>query len=189
MNIFPNKHYHITKKNLGDEVTLKPSGDFEPEGVSFAPSIEQAINAIPLYFTGEDNFNKDEAQYKKGVVRKTTFYVYTPSEEYKAIIPKTVDDIELSDERRVLGNVTSKKIGKISVESSESPKGRNIHGIKYRWIEKKNKSDKMSLSQAEKRAKPIPKIKKSKKKSTKKMFGNGFYLGRKLPNNSIKINI
>jgi hypothetical protein len=188
MNVSPYKHYHITQENLGEKVKLIPSGEFQPVGVSFAPSIEQAINAIPLYFTGEDNFNKKEENYKKGVLRKKVFYVYTPSKEYKAITPKTVDDIELSQEKRVLGSVDAKKIGKIVVESNESPKGRNIHGIRFRWLNN-NKHSTKSLSQAEKNPKHISSSKNSKKKSVKRKHGVDFYFGRKLPNNSIKINI
>lgn len=128
--IYPNKHIHLTSKDLGSKVTLHPSKNYTPEGVSFAPSIKQAINALPVFYSGEDVFVKKELP-NIYVEREYTFYVYTPVKKYEAIIPKTADDVDVSGERRVLGNVDAKLISKILVTSNETKSGKTIHYLDY----------------------------------------------------------
>ena len=129
MYVYPNKYFHLNKNNLGKCVTLIPSNFYKPNGVSFAPSIKQALNALPIFYTGTDNFIAKrlprvywEREYK--------FYIFTPIKRYKAIIPTTADDVKVSQERRVICPVESRLIGKITVVCDESQKGRNIHNMR-----------------------------------------------------------
>jgi hypothetical protein len=127
----PYKDIHITRKRLGKRARLKASGDYEPKGVSFSPSERQALNAIPLFYTGKDNFRFTKKDYKKGrKIRRFVFNIYTPVRKRKAIVPKKAGDYWKSGEKRVAGTVPVKRIGRMRVESSESRDGKNIYGMR-----------------------------------------------------------
>ena len=136
LKVTPNQWVHITRKNLGEEVTLEPSRGFTPMGVSFAPSVEQALDAIPLFFTGEKNAKENGVLLGKGKIRHFTYYVYTPVKQYDAVVPRKADDTDISGERRVLKKVKAKRLGIIDVTSRESHSGKQIYDLVYHWREK-----------------------------------------------------
>jgi hypothetical protein len=126
--VTPYTYIHLTKRNLGRSVTLLPSKGYRPSGVSFAPTIRQALNAMPVFYTGEDNFVGKKLPARH-MVKRYTFYIYTPVRRQLAIIPRTADDYRRSGERRVPEPIKCKRAGVITVVSRESPKGRNIHNV------------------------------------------------------------
>ena len=132
--VYPDRSVHITAEELGEKVILKPSGKYEPKGVSFSPTIKQALEGVPYFYNvaGADKpktIHWDER--KKWARRKSKWNVYTPTRKRKAIVPSTIDDFARTGERRVLGKVEVKKMGIISV------------GVKNnRWVyDWKNKRD------------------------------------------------
>lgn len=131
--VIPNKWFHITRRDLGESAILSPSGDFSPIGVSFAPSVRQALDAIPLFFSDEKSARENaESVSGSGKIRRFTFYVYTPIKRYVAIIPD-IEDIEVSGERRVLRGAKVRRVGIIDVTSRESWSGRQIYDLGYSW--------------------------------------------------------
>ncbi len=128
----PSRSIHITQKNLGNKVVLRKSKKYQPVGVSFSPTIRNALNGVPFYYnrSGTENVRrKDWKERKKFVKECNTWYVYTPTRTRKAVIPDTIDDYERTRERRVLDNVKAKRIGKIKVRV-----GRNRW--EYEWIDR-----------------------------------------------------
>jgi hypothetical protein len=111
--VYPNKSVHLTKENLGEIVELRTSDDYVPAGVSFSPTIKQALEGIPSYYTKE---TKDWKRRRKFVKEENEFNVYTPVRKQKAIIPQSIDDFKRTGERRVLNNIKTKRIGKIKVK-------------------------------------------------------------------------
>lgn len=129
--IYPSKSVHITQKNLGEKVTLRPSKNIRPKGVCFAPSVRKALEAVPFYYNVSGNNKprrKDWKQRKKFVSEGNEWNVYTPVRKRKAMIPEsTAHDTKRTGERRVLDKVEAKKIGRIRVRV-----GRNKW--EYKWI-------------------------------------------------------
>jgi hypothetical protein len=117
--VYPSKSVHITQKNLGKKVILRPSKTYTPVGVSFAPTVKKALEAVPLYHNRHGNEHlrrKDWIERQKWVNKSSEWNVYTPVRKRKAMIPSTIDDFKRTGERRVLGKVQSKKIGRIKVQ-------------------------------------------------------------------------
>jgi len=113
-SVYPERYYHISRKDLGRECTLIPSEGYSPSGVSFAPTIAKCLSAVPYYFTGQ---RADWERRKRFVKQGNIWYVYTPVKKTEAISisSKMTPDVLYSKERRVLGNVKVKRIGKIRV--------------------------------------------------------------------------
>ena len=122
--VYPNKSVHITPLDLGKKVVLKRSKVAKPAGVSFAPSIKKALEAVPYFYnvTGTDKPRRsDWRERKKWADKNNKWNVYTPVRKRRAVIPKTIDDFSRTGERRVLGKVKAKKIGtvKVSVKNNK----------------------------------------------------------------------
>lgn len=134
--VTPGKWLHISMKNLEQYVVLSPSRDFSPIGVSFAPSIKQALEAIPLFY-GDEKVAREGGKeiFGSGKIRRFTFYVYTPTKRYVAAIPSIdiCDDVKISGERRVLRKVKAKRVGVIDVVSRETWSGSKIYDLRYNW--------------------------------------------------------
>lgn len=90
---------------------------------SFAPSIKQALNALPIFYTGEDNFIDQDLPKK-----------YYERKKHRAIIPSGVVDVYVSKERRVLGNINVKLVGKVFVTTNESKGGWKIHTMRSKVV-------------------------------------------------------
>lgn len=128
--VYPSKSVHITRKDLGEDVVLRPSKNTKPKGVSFAPTIKKALNAVPIYYNrhGDEKVRrKDWQERKKWAAKTSEWNVYTPVRKRKAVVPDTIGDFSRTGERRVLGKVKAKKIGTIKVRV-----GRNRW--EYNWI-------------------------------------------------------
>ncbi len=121
--IYPSRSVHITRKNLGKRVKLRPSRKFIPTGVSFAPTVKNALEGVPFYYTDARDWKRRRRYVKEG----DEWNVYTPIRKRKAVIPTTIDDYERTRERRVLGKVNVKRIGRIKVKIG------NNRWV-YRWI-------------------------------------------------------
>jgi hypothetical protein len=112
--VYPGKSVHITPKDLGKKVKLKPSSGYLPKGVSFSPSIKKALDAVPYFY--KIKLTQSAWKLRKGwAEKKRKWNVYTPVRKRKAVIPKTIDDFGRTGERRVLGKVNAKKIGTVQV--------------------------------------------------------------------------
>ncbi len=123
MYVFPNKDFHLSRKYIGEHNVLKPTGNFNPPGISFASSIRECLEGVPFYFTEFRDWNR-----RKGFVREgNIWYVYTPIDKRESIIPDTIDDFNRTHEKRVLGKIHVELVGKIRV----SVRG---NAWKYRWI-------------------------------------------------------
>jgi hypothetical protein len=128
--VYPSKSVHITRKELGKNVVLRPSKNTSPVGVSFSPTVKKALNAVPLYHNRHGNEKirrKDWDERKKWVGKTSEWNVYTPVRKRKAVIPSTIDDFYRTGERRVLGKVKAKKIGRIKIKVKNNKWG-------YNWI-------------------------------------------------------
>jgi len=113
----PDEVYHITEKDLGDNVVLDPKfTNRDPlyyqgeSGISFSGSIEASLGSIP------DDYVEDKY-----------FYVYQPVKESKFIYDP---ERTATDEFRVTHPIEARRIGKIFSKASERPYG------KYKWISK-----------------------------------------------------
>ena len=116
--VYPSRSVHITQKDLGKRPVLRVTKNSKPVGVSFAPSVKKALNAVPFYYNRlgtEKVRSKDWKERKKYVKEGDTWNVYTPARKRRAVIPKTIDDFHRTGERRVLGKVRAKKIGTVKV--------------------------------------------------------------------------
>ena len=132
LSVHPGRSVHLTSKDLGPKTKLVPSGQYEPAGVSFSPSIRGALEGVPYFYnvSGSDSASsKDWEERKKWAKRKSIWTVYTPVRTRKAIVPKTIDDYGRTKERRVLGKIQVRRLGKIKV---------GVKGSKwtYKWVEK-----------------------------------------------------
>lgn len=125
--IHPNRCFHITRGYLGKWAILKPSGKYEPVGISFSPTIRGCLEGTPFYYTKRNDRKSDWQRRKKFVGEGNLWYVYTPINKVAAIIPDRIDDFERTRERRVLGRVSVKYVGRIVVNISE-------RGWEYKWI-------------------------------------------------------
>ncbi len=123
--IYPNKSIHLTQKDLGERTELKTSSDYIPKGVSFAPTVRQALEGVPDYYTN----TKDWERRRKFVEEEDEWNVYTPIRKRTAITPESISDYKRTGERRVLSNVIVKRIGKIKVKVGNNK-------WEYHWIEK-----------------------------------------------------
>jgi hypothetical protein len=128
--VYPSKSVHITRKDLGKKVVLRPSKSYSPVGVSFAPTVKKALEAVPIYHNrhGKEKLRPEDWQERKKWANKSSEWnVYTPIRKRKAVIPSTIDDFHRTGERRVLNKVEAKKIGRIKVR---------VSGNKwvYKWI-------------------------------------------------------
>ena len=128
--VYPSRSVHITRKNLGKRVTLKPSKKYVPSGVSFAPTVKKALEGVPYFYnvSGSDKpRRKDWKQRSKWAKKATNWNVYTPVRKRKAIIPKTIDDFSRTGERRVTDKVKARKVGtvKVSVKNNK---------WNYKWV-------------------------------------------------------
>lgn len=123
MYVFPEKDLHLSREYLGGFNVLKPTGDFKPLGVSFAPSIRECLEGIPFYYTD----SRDWGRRKRFVREGNIWYVYTPADKHEAVIPDTIDDFNRTHEKRALGKIPVEFVGKILV----SVRG---NAWKYRWI-------------------------------------------------------
>lgn len=110
MYVFPQKDYHLSLKYIGKHNILKPTGDYKPLGVSFAPSIRECLEAVPFYYTA----SKDWQRRKRFVREGRIWYVYTPSYQQEAIIP-TIDDYNRTHEKRATGKIEVDYVGAIRV--------------------------------------------------------------------------
>ena len=115
--VYPHRYFHITRHDLGQTVSLKPSGEFTPPGVSFSPIIRGCIKGVP--------FN---------VRSGNTWYVYTPVIKTGAIIPDTIDDFKRTGERRVLHKIKAILIGAITVMYKNNK-------WEYQWQKPRRKDD------------------------------------------------
>ncbi len=109
--VYPHRYFHITRHDLGERAILKPSREYEPEGVSFSPTIRGCLEGVPFYYTYVPDWRRRSDFTKQG----NKWYVYTPAEITEAIIPNTIDDFERTRERRVLHRIRVIKIGIITV--------------------------------------------------------------------------
>ena len=128
--VYPSKSVHITQKELGKKVVLRPSKNTRPVGVSFAPTVKKALEAVPTYHNrhGTEKIRrKDWDERSKWVKTKNEWNVYTPVRKRKAVIPSTIDDFHRTGERRVLGKVQAKKIGRVKVKVVNNRWG-------YTWV-------------------------------------------------------
>ena len=128
--VYPSKSVHITQRDLGKKPVLRPSKSYSPTGVSFAPSVKKALEAVPLYHNRHGNEKvrpKDWQERKKWANKSGEWNVYTPVRKRKAVVPATIDDFHRTGERRVLSKVQAKKIGRVKVR---------VTGNKwaYKWI-------------------------------------------------------
>ena len=103
---------------------LKPSKGYEPEGVSFAPTIRHALEGVPYYYTRK---TKDWKRRRGFVKEGNEWNVYTPVRKRVAAIPHTIDDFKRTRERRVLSKIKAKRIGKIRVKVGDNR-------WEYKWI-------------------------------------------------------
>ncbi len=128
--VYPNRSVHITRKDLGKRVKLRPSKGYTPSGVSFAPTVRNALEGVPFYYnrTGTEKIRrKDWDERKKFVKQGSEWNVYTPVRRRSAIIPKTIDDFKRTRERRVLSKVEVKRVGRIKVKVGNNK-------WEYRWL-------------------------------------------------------
>lgn len=123
--VYPHRYFHITQSNLGQKVILKPSVEYEPEGVSFAPTIRGCLEGVPFYYTTTIDWHRRKDFIKQGDI----WYVYTPLRKTPAIIPYTVDDYKRTRERRVLHKTPCILIGCIKVNCTHKK-------WDYKWISK-----------------------------------------------------
>jgi hypothetical protein len=121
--VYPNRYVHITRKDLGKRVKLRKSKGFTPSGVSFAPTVRNALEGVPFYYTNNGDWKRRRRFVKEG----NEWNVYTPVRKRKAVIPSTIDDFKRTRERRVLSKVDVKKIGKIKVKVGNNR-------WEYHWI-------------------------------------------------------
>ena len=132
--VYPNKSVHITAEDLGERVVLKPSGNYEPKGVSFSPTIKQALEGVPYFYNVSGKDKPKVAHWnerKKWAKRKNKWNVYTPTRKRKAVVPSTIDDFKRTGERRVLDKVEAKKMGTVVVSV------KNNQWV-YGWENKRN---------------------------------------------------
>lgn len=122
--INPSRSIHLTRKDLGKEVKLRPSKGYIPEGVSFSPTVRNALEGVPFYYTRK---SKDWKRRRQFVKEGDEFTVYTPTRKRAAIIPSTADDIKRTRERRVLGKVRVRKMGRIKVRVDNNK-------WEYKWL-------------------------------------------------------
>lgn len=105
--IEPGEYFHLTEKELGKETGLKKKWTHSPveyisfPGVSFSPTLEQALNALPDAAT----------RFEEGRV----MYVYTPRKKKVGFIPLE-DDIDVSGEIRIPEDVDVSLVKKIFVK-------------------------------------------------------------------------
>ncbi len=109
--VYPHRYFHLTRLDLGETATLKPSQEYEPIGVSFSPTIRGCLEGVPFYYTRIPNWRRRKDFVKTG----NTWHVYTPIETTRAIIPSTIDDFERTRERRVPHKIKALQIGIITV--------------------------------------------------------------------------
>ena len=112
-HVYPGRSVHITREDLGGRVRLRINKEYEPEGVSFAPTVRNALEGVPFYYTRE---RKDWGRRRRFLKEGDEWYVYTPVRKRVAIIPGTVDDYKRTRERRVLSEVEVRRVGKIKVK-------------------------------------------------------------------------
>ena len=124
--VYPDRSVHITRQDLGDKTRLHPSKGYAPKGVSFAPTIRNALEGVPFYYTRK---SKDWKRRRKFVKDGDEWNVYTPVRKRIAITPKTIDDYKRTRERRVLSKIRAKRIGKIKVKVGNNK-------WEYKWIKK-----------------------------------------------------
>ncbi len=113
--VYPHRYFHITRQPLGATAILKPNREYEPAGVSFSPTIRGCLEGVPFYYTRVPNWHRRKDFVKEG----DTWYVYTPIQATRAIIPDTIDDFERTRERRVLHNILVTLIGIITVSCTD----------------------------------------------------------------------
>ncbi len=111
-SIAPGKSVHVTPKDLGKRTLLKKTGTslevldgLTFPGISFAPTVEQALNALPI-------------DLKEGKI----LYVYTPVKHTTGFIP-IESDVEVSEEVRAPENVDASLVKKIFVKPVEKEDG------------------------------------------------------------------
>lgn len=121
--VYPERYVHLTRKNLGKRVRLRPSKSYRPMGVAFAPTVRNALEGIPFYYTDKNDWKSRRKLVKEG----NEFNVYTPTRKRKAIIPKTIDDFERTRERRVTSGVKAKLMGRIRVKVANNK-------WSYKWL-------------------------------------------------------
>ena len=97
-------------------MTLEPAqGESGFKGVSFAPSIRQAVRAIPATLT-------EKREHKQ-------FYVYTPTTKVDAYIyDEGMGDFETIQERRTPERIESRLVGTIDTWLDDNLK------LHYKWI-------------------------------------------------------
>lgn len=122
--VYPSRSVHITRQNLGDRTRLSPSKGYVPKGVSFSPTIRNALEGVPYYYTRK---RKDWKRRRRFVKEGDEWNVYTPVRKRIAVIPSTIEDYKRTRERRVLSRIKARRIGRIRVKV-----GRNRW--KYQWI-------------------------------------------------------
>jgi len=111
----PDRWFHLTGCNLGRDAVLRPSSDFSmadfysPAGVSFSPTIDKALDALPFEGTEESRAS-------------SRLHVYTPKKRVEAIVPG-VEDLEFTSERRALSAVPVELVGIIGTEFVRQPSG------------------------------------------------------------------
>ena len=121
----PGKSFHITRRDLGASPVLRAQESDSMidiasfRGVSFSPSIDQCLDSIPDAPSGHDK-------------AATIFYVYTPKESSKALVPET-EDMEYSEELRIPSDIKGQLVGKIRarvLRNRETGEWEN----KWEWI-------------------------------------------------------
>jgi hypothetical protein len=122
--VYPNRSVHITRRDLGNKTKLRPSKEYTPEGVSFAPTVRHSLEGVPFYYTKK---SKDWKRRRKFVKEGDEWNVYTPVRKRVAVVPSTISDFKRTRERRVLSKVAVKKIGRIKVKVGNNK-------WEYKWV-------------------------------------------------------
>lgn len=123
-DLIPEKHFHITWRNLGLNPTLRisePNAYFDR--VSFSSSVEGALSGMS---GGEDSPSITRYEFGKPYY----FYVYTPSK--RTVGYRVIEGLEPEDtisEVGSLANVEAKLLGKIKVWVDEPGSE-----VKWEWI-------------------------------------------------------
>jgi hypothetical protein len=123
--VYPHRYFHITQSNLGKNVIMKPSGNYEPKGVSFSPTIRGCLEGVPFYYTDANDWHTRKDFVKEWDI----WFVYTPAHKRIAIIPDSCDDLERTRERRVPHKTSCNLVGVIKVNC-------NNNRWDYKWISK-----------------------------------------------------
>lgn len=123
--VYPSRSVHITMRDLGGKVRLRPSKGYTPSGVSFSPTVKHALEGVPYYYTGKKDWTRRRHFVKEG----NEWNVYTPVRKRIAVIPSTIGDYKRTKERRVLSKVDAKLIGRIKVKVGNNR-------WEYQWVKR-----------------------------------------------------